>query len=119
MQKPPLGITARATITKILDGDTLDVELRIPLRIRLLECYSPESRTRDAEEKKKGIAAKQHLKELALDKMGRVFIPTSDARSVTDVLTMERILGRVWIDGDGTDLSERQVLAGHATKEKQ
>ena len=118
MQKPPLGITARCRVARVLDGDTLDVELRIPARIRLLSCWASESRTKDAEQKLKGLAAKQHLKDLAANGLGRVFIPTEEARSMSDVLTLERLLGRVWLDGDEQDLSERQVAAGHAITTK-
>jgi len=39
----------------VVDGDTITVELKIPVRVRLLDCWAPETRTKDAEEKKKGI----------------------------------------------------------------
>ena len=52
-------------ITKIIDGDTIDVDIDLGFdcwlhkqRIRLHGIDTPESRTRDLEEKKYGLAAK-------------------------------------------------------------
>lgn len=118
MQKPPLGITARCEVVKPIDGDTLDVVLRIPARVRLLDCWAPETRTLDADEKERGLLAKVNLAALTMDKHGVVFIPTGQAHSVKDIITLDRVLGRVWMDGDEQDLSSQQVAAGHATKDK-
>jgi endonuclease YncB( thermonuclease family) len=118
VNKPPLGITARCQIANVIDGDTLDVELRIPMRIRLLDCWAPESRTLNAEEKVKGLAAKEHLKELVRIGYGQVFIPTAAAHSIKDVMTLDRLLGKVWMDGQPIDLSAQQVANGHASTTK-
>ena len=52
-------------ITRIIDGDTIDVDIDLGFdcwlhkqRIRLYGIDTPESRTRDLEEKKYGLAAK-------------------------------------------------------------
>ena len=52
-------------ITRIIDGDTIDVDIDLGFdcwlhkqRIRLHGIDTPESRTRDLEEKKYGLAAK-------------------------------------------------------------
>ena len=54
-----------ATVLKIIDGDTIDVDVDlgwnisvVNQRIRLYGVDCPESRTRDLEEKKYGLAAK-------------------------------------------------------------
>lgn len=118
MTPPPLGISARCFCTNVIDGDTLDIELRIPLRIRLLDCWAPESRTKNLDEKKDGIASKESLRRLAQGKHGHVFVPTMNALSVGDVLTLGRVLGRVWIDGRDKDVSQQQVESGHAASAK-
>ena len=118
MNKPPLGITARCEVERVVDGDTLDIVLRIPMRIRLLDCWSPESRTLNEAEKVKGLAAKQRLCELVEGNHGQVFIPTSNATSIKDVLTLDRLLGKVWMDGQQVDLSTAQVVEGHASSRK-
>ena len=59
-----------AELIKVLDGDTIDCyidlgfDLKIKKRIRYMGIDTWESRTRDAEEKVKGLAAKARNKEL-------------------------------------------------------
>ena len=61
----------RASLVKIIDGDTIDVDLDLGFavvlkkqRIRLYGINTPESRTRDLVQKKYGLAAKERLREL-------------------------------------------------------
>ena len=56
------------TVTKIIDGDTLDVDIDLGFsvkltkqRIRMLGIDTPESRTRNLEEKKRGLLSKAYL----------------------------------------------------------
>ena len=62
--------TYNAKLEKVVDGDTIDaiVDLGFDtwkrIRIRLNGINAPESRTRDLEEKAKGLAAKARLKEI-------------------------------------------------------
>jgi len=60
-----------ATILKIVDGDTVDVDIDLGFgivltdeRVRIMGIDTPESRTRDKVEKIFGLAAKNRLKEL-------------------------------------------------------
>ena len=62
----------RCTVVKIIDGDTVDVDIDLGFgvwmkkqRIRLYGIDTPESRTRDLEEKKYGLAAKDYLNSIA------------------------------------------------------
>ena len=56
-------------VKRVVDGDTVDVIIDlgfntyIKRRIRMYGINAPESRTRDLEEKAKGLAAKKRLKE--------------------------------------------------------
>ena len=61
----------RATIVKVVDGDTVDVDIDLGFgiwlkdeRVRIMDLDTPESRTRDTVEKKFGLAAKDRLKSL-------------------------------------------------------
>ena len=61
----------KAKILRVVDGDTVDIDLDLGFgviyakqRVRLLGIDTPESRTRDLEEKKKGLAAKERLIEI-------------------------------------------------------
>ena len=56
------------TVTKIIDGDTLDVDIDLGFsvkltkqRIRMMGIDTPESRTRNLEEKKRGLISMQYL----------------------------------------------------------
>lgn len=100
----------KAELLRIIDGDTLDClidigfDVFVQKRIRLFGMDTWESRTRDLEEKAKGLAAKARLKELIyqngdkfslisheLGKYGRVLgtIMLKDGRSANDILVEE------------------------------
>ena len=70
MPKKPASFEYNATLIKVLDGDTIDCyidlgfDLKIKKRVRYMGIDTWESRTRDKEEKVKGIAAKARNKEL-------------------------------------------------------
>ena len=56
-----------AEVLRVVDGDTVDVLIDVGFstfkkeRVRLYGINTPECRTRDLEEKKKGLAAKDRL----------------------------------------------------------
>ena len=62
--------TYEAQVTRVVDGDTIDAlvdlgfDIHKSIRIRLVGMNAPESRTRDLEEKKLGLAAKAGLIEI-------------------------------------------------------
>ena len=58
-------------VTRIVDGDTVDVDIDLGFgmvykkqRVRMMGIDTPESRTRDLEEKFYGLASKAHLTKL-------------------------------------------------------
>ena len=57
-------------VDRVVDGDTIDVTIDLGFdilyktRVRLYGINTPESRTRDLEEKERGLAAKERLSEL-------------------------------------------------------
>tara|TARA_B110000858_G_C17737341_1_gene443184 strand:+ start:207 stop:662 length:456 start_codon:yes stop_codon:yes gene_type:complete len=61
----------KVKIVRVVDGDTVDVDIDLGFgiwmlkeRVRMMGIDTPESRTRDKVEKKFGLAAKKHLKEM-------------------------------------------------------
>ena len=70
MAKKPASFEYNGTLVKVLDGDTIDCyidlgfDLKIKKRIRYMGIDTWESRTRDLEEKAKGLKAKARNKEL-------------------------------------------------------
>ena len=73
----------KAKLIKVVDGDTVDAMIDCGFsvfrkeRIRLKGINAPESRTRDKEEKKKGLAAKARLQELIKDGKNEFIVKTS------------------------------------------
>ena len=62
--------TYKAKVVRVVDGDTVDAlidlgfDIHKKIRIRMVGMNAPESRTRDLEEKKRGLAAKARLIEI-------------------------------------------------------
>ena len=105
----------RAKIVKVIDGDTVDVDIDLGFgiilsdeRVRIMGIDTPESRTRDKVEKTFGLAAKDRLKELLGEtsvlqtqinkngedmkgKFGRILgdFVSNDQRMITNILVEE------------------------------
>lgn len=108
---PPLGLTVPGLVTRIVDGDTLEVELTRTVAIRLEDCWCPEIR---GAQKPDGEKAKANLERLAGGKSVVVHVPWK--QKTADLFTFGRAVARVYVDGK--DLSAEQVKAGFATEEK-
>jgi endonuclease YncB( thermonuclease family) len=111
-EPPPLGVTSRGKVVRVVDGDTLDVEVTYKVRVRLDNCWAPEKNT------EKGKKAHEDLDVLALGRECILHVPTEQARSVADVITLGRVLGNVWIDRHDESLSEWQVRKHNAATTK-
>ncbi len=89
------------TVERVVDGDTIDVildlgfDIRFKSRVRLYGIDTPESRTRNKDEKVRGKMAGAFLKE-AVDNGTKVVIETKlkDSRG-----KYGRVLGNVVVDG--------------------
>ena len=110
------GLTFGGTVTRVLDGDTIEVEIRRTVRVRLLDCWAPETRTRDKEEKRRGIAARKALRDMVEDEQVLVDVPIEAQGKFGDSMTFGRVLGHVWCDG--MDVANEMVMQGHATRTK-
>lgn len=120
---PAPSWTTPAKVIRVIDGDTLEMELRHTIRVRLLDCWAPESKSdprlpesdRSAA-KARGLAARQHLRDLCEGREVILHVPTDGSGDLSRIWTLGRVLGRVWVDG--VEVSERQVEGGFATREK-
>ena len=105
----------KAKIRRWVDGDTVDVTLDLGFdilynnRIRLLGIDTPESRTRDLEEKKLGLAAKDRVKELCPVGSTVTVKTTKDGRG-----KFGRILGEIYV-GD-VNVNKLLIEEGHAVE---
>ena len=104
-----------AKIRRVVDGDTVDITLDLGFdilynnRIRLLGIDTPESRTRDLEEKKLGLAAKDRVKELCPVGSTVTVKTTKDGRG-----KFGRILGEIYV-GD-VNVNKLLIEEGHAVE---
>jgi len=106
----------RATITRVVDGDTVDCDIDLGFsmvltkqRIRLYGIDSPESRTRDKEEKKYGLLSKAFLQDSINNSGVSLIIQTyKDGRG-----KFGRILGQL-IDSDGNCINDIMCEMGYA-----
>jgi endonuclease YncB( thermonuclease family) len=116
MPPPLLGLVARGVIDRVIDGDTVDVFVTIPVRVRLLDCWAPETR---GDEKADGLLAKSLLETMApAGSQIVVQVPSGHVDALSGVFSFGRVLGQIWRAGDDESLSEMMVAAGAATREK-
>ena len=107
----------RCKITRVVDGDTVDVDIDLGFgvwlhkeRVRIYGIDTPESRTRDLEEKKYGLAAKEFVKEFVRDKGGSNIVLRTrkyDAKG-----KFGRILGDIIVDN--VSMSDTMIKEHHA-----
>jgi len=106
--------TYRAKLDRVIDGDTIDVnidlgfDISVKKRVRFTGINTPESRTRDLEEKKLGLAAKERVKSILAENdsfiieskeigkygrvLGEVFINTVDSIETEEEVSLNELL---------------------------
>ena len=107
-------------LLKIIDGDTIDAnidlgfDVTVKKRIRFMGVNTPECRTRDLEEKAKGLAAKERVRQL-LEGSNRIQLTSHG------VGKFGRCLGEIHVDMvDGKEkmtlesVNELLIKEGHA-----
>ena len=103
-----------ATLDRVVDGDTVDALVDLgfdtwkKVRIRLMGIDAWESRTKDLEEKEKGIAAKNRVIEI-LKQGDNKFILKSHG-----VGKYGRCLGEIIVEG--VNVNNQLINEGHAKK---
>ena len=101
-------------VTRVVDGDTVDVlidlgfDISYSSRVRLFGIDTPESRTRDKDEKARGLISKDFLKSY-LDKGGVVIRTRKDKKG-----KFGRILGEMIVED--TNINELMIEEHHAVK---
>ena len=104
------------SVGRVVDGDTIDADIDLGFdisltkRIRLAGIDTPESRTKDLDEKKLGLDAKEWLKhqlEDAFDVVIRTEKPDSTEK-------YGRIIGHLFINGQDESLNNQMITEGYA-----
>ena len=112
----------KINLIRVIDGDTIDAEIdlgfdvKVKKRIRFIGINTPESRTRDLEEKARGLAAKDRVKAL-LEGCNNIHLTSHG------VGKFGRCLGEIMLDRvDGKEsltlvsINELLIKEGHAVE---
>ena len=113
--------TYKADVIKIIDGDTIDVNIHLGFdvilykqRIRLMGIDTPESRTRNLEEKERGLLSKAYIE-------NRCPVGSTIMIESLDKGKFGRILGNIWAadeedaNADNT-INKKMILEGFAVE---
>tara|TARA_R100001594_G_scaffold68997_2_gene103367 strand:- start:114 stop:554 length:441 start_codon:yes stop_codon:yes gene_type:complete len=105
-------------IKKVVDGDTVDVVLDLGFnifhscRVRMAGIDTPESRTRDLDEKARGKLAKEFLKNWVTEyenNKKNIVIKTKKEKAKGK---FGRVLGELWVEG--VNVNEDMIQSYHA-----
>ena len=102
-------------LIKVVDGDTVDIDIDLGFgvwlhkeRVRIYGIDTPESRTRDLEEKKYGLAAKEFVKQFV--KGGKNIVLRTQKYDAK--VKFGRILGDIIVDN--VSMSDTMIKEHHA-----
>ena len=111
----------RCTVLKVVDGDTVDVDIDLGFgivltdeRVRLMGIDTPESRTSDKVEDLFGELAKARLKEMVSGRSGPILKTQINKKGEDMKGKFGRILGDFVVDGKMA--TEILIKEGHAVK---
>ena len=107
----------KCKLVRVIDGDTVDIDIDLGFgvwlrkqRIRMYGIDTPESRTRNLEEKKRGLISKAFLK----DKIKLAKKLTIKTHKGSETGKFGRILGEVF--ADGVNLNLKMCNEGYAVQ---
>ena len=116
----------KAIVDRVVDGDTIDVTIDLgfktwkKVRVRMEGINTPESRTRDLEEKKLGLAAKARLQEILEHNNNECVLKVSGVRKFGRALSTVFVESLSPLNGeDGVtliDVNKQLITEGHATE---
>jgi len=106
--------TYNAELIRVIDGDTIEAMVDLgfhtwhKVTVRLYGINAPESRTKDLEEKERGLAAKKRLTQLLKD--GKFLLESHG------IGKYGRCLGDIYIQEDSSEVNVnyRLIEEGHA-----
>ena len=107
-------------ITKVLDGDTIDVTIDLGFdlfkkeRVRIAGVDTPEKRTRNLEEKALGVDATNWLKEKLESTLAGDDELTIRTELVGGVGKYGRLLGWLYVGESNVSLNEQMITEGYA-----
>ena len=115
-----------AVLDRVVDGDTIDVTIDLgfnvwkKIRVRMEGINTPESRTRDLEEKKLGLAAKDRLVEILKFNDNKCVLKVSGVGKYGRALATVLVNSLSPLNGeDGitlVDVNKQLIEEGHAVE---
>lgn len=103
----------KVEVTRVVDGDTVDVDIDLGFgmcykkqRVRLMGIDTPESRTRDLEEKFYGKQSKKFLSSVL---KGKVVTLLSHDKG-----KFGRIIGELFVEGNDMSVNQLMIRENHA-----
>ena len=124
MTRPQPGLVlGSCTITEVVDGDTVEVEIRRRVRVRITDCWGPEKkRTSHPTEKARGLEAKAKAEQLfPVGSPVTLKVDSDGDCDLGDQITFGRCLGDLWRDDnpeDGASFGEHMNASGHTFRTK-
>ena len=115
-----------ALVDRVVDGDTIDVTIDLgfkvwkKMRVRMEGINTPESRTRDLKEKKRGLAAKDRLIEILKFNDNKCILKVSGVCKYCRALATVLVNSLSPLNGeDGVtliDVNKQLIEEGHAVE---
>ena len=115
-----------ALVDRVVDGDTIDVTIDLgfkvwkKMRVRMEGINTPESRTRDLKEKKRGLAAKDRLIEILKFNDNKCILKVSGVGKYGRALATVLVNSLSPLNGeDGVtlnDVNKQLIEEGHAVE---
>ncbi len=109
--------TYKAKVIRVVDGDTIEAMIDlgfdtwISITVRLNGINTPESRTRDLEEKKRGLAAKERLTQILLENKNEFKLVSHGVEKYG------RCLADIFVENLGEISIQNKLIAeGHGTE---
>lgn len=101
-----------AVVDRVVDGDTIDVTIDLGFnvwikeRLRLYGLNTPETRTKDAEEKERGLKAKRYVENQVNSNQGKIQVQSLGRGKYG------RVLAEIWVGKN--NINELLISNGHA-----
>jgi len=109
--QPRPGFATEAKVTRIIDADTIEVEVKRTVKVRLLGCNVPDKNEKVSIEASDFVF--DRLREC--DNEVVLFVPAGkDPVRLGDIHSFERVLGEIWVGG--SNLSDLLVWRGLAER---
>ena len=108
-----------AKLDRVIDGDTVDAMIDLgfgvwkKVRIRFYGINTPETRTRDLEEKKRGLAAKKRLHDILIKESKEPGVFKLKSHGVGKY---GRCLGELFVDGLEDSVNRTLINEGHGVE---